>query len=91
MKIKPFKLERYYTLHEHTAKYSLCNSDCEAMTIADLLSLENGAKEAVYSYGHRNPQGMTLHPETRKIWSHEHGPKGGDEINIVESGKNYGC
>ena len=47
MKIKPFKLERYYTLHEHTAKYSLCNSDCEAMTIADLLSLEKGAKELI--------------------------------------------
>ncbi|REG87787.1 PQQ-dependent sugar dehydrogenase [Winogradskyella sediminis] len=48
------------------------------------------AKTAIYSYGHRNPQGMTLHPETREIWTHEHGPKGGDEINIIEAGKNYG-
>ncbi|MDT0557236.1 PQQ-dependent sugar dehydrogenase [Ichthyenterobacterium sp. W332] len=48
------------------------------------------AKKAIYSYGHRNPQGMTLHPETYKIWTHEHGPKGGDEINIIEAGKNYG-
>lgn len=48
------------------------------------------AKKAIYSYGHRNPQGMTLHPETGKIWIHEHGPKGGDEINIIEAGKNYG-
>lgn len=46
MKIKPFKLERYYTLYEHTAKYSLCNSDCEAMTIAELLALEEGAAQA---------------------------------------------
>ena len=46
MNIKPFKLERYYTLHEHSAKYSLCNSDCEAMSISELLSLENGAKDA---------------------------------------------
>ncbi|WP_439153371.1 PQQ-dependent sugar dehydrogenase [Winogradskyella sp.] len=48
------------------------------------------AKRAIYSYGHRNPQGMTLHPETNEIWTHEHGPKGGDEINIIEKGKNYG-
>lgn len=48
------------------------------------------AKSAIFSYGHRNPQGMTLHPETGEIWTHEHGPKGGDEINIIEKGKNYG-
>lgn len=47
-------------------------------------------KKAIYSYGHRNPQGMVLHPTTGKIWTHEHGPKGGDEINIIEAGKNYG-
>ena len=51
--------------------------------------LEN-VKEATYSYGHRNPQGMFLHPKTGKIWTHEHGPRGGDEINIIEPGKNYG-
>jgi len=49
-----------------------------------------GAKTAAYSYGHRNPQGMALHPESGKIWVHEHGPKGGDEINIIHPGKNYG-
>jgi glucose/arabinose dehydrogenase len=48
------------------------------------------AKKAIYSYGHRNPQGMALHPVTGKIWIHEHGPQGGDEINIIEAGKNYG-
>ena len=48
------------------------------------------SKKAIYSYGHRNPQGMILHPKTGAIWTHEHGPKGGDEINIIESGKNYG-
>ncbi|MCK8481429.1 PQQ-dependent sugar dehydrogenase [Psychroserpens algicola] len=51
---------------------------------------EKNAKTAIYSYGHRNPQGMVIHPETREIWTHEHGPKGGDEINIIASGKNYG-
>lgn len=50
----------------------------------------NNAKKAIFSYGHRNPQGMTLHPETGDIWTHEHGPKGGDEINIIKAGKNYG-
>ncbi|MDV7186002.1 PQQ-dependent sugar dehydrogenase [Lutibacter sp. TH_r2] len=48
------------------------------------------AKKAIYSYGHRNPQGMVLHPNTGKIWTHEHGPQGGDEINIIKAGKNYG-
>lgn len=51
---------------------------------------QEGAKTAVYSYGHRNPQGLVKHPETGEIWGHEHGPKGGDEINIVEKGANYG-
>ncbi|WP_136467127.1 PQQ-dependent sugar dehydrogenase [Flagellimonas onchidii] len=51
---------------------------------------KSGAKAAIYSYGHRNPQGMAVHPETGKLWEHEHGPRGGDEINIVEKGKNYG-
>ncbi|WP_226960746.1 PQQ-dependent sugar dehydrogenase [Thalassotalea sp. LPB0316] len=49
-----------------------------------------GAKKAIYSYGHRNPQGMAKHPKTGEIWTHEHGPKGGDEVNIISKGKNYG-
>jgi glucose/arabinose dehydrogenase len=49
-----------------------------------------GARKAVFSYGHRNPQGMFKHPETGKIWTNEHGPRGGDEINLIEAGKNYG-
>jgi glucose/arabinose dehydrogenase len=51
---------------------------------------EPGAKSAIYTYGNRNPQGMVKHPETGAIWIHEHGPRGGDEINIVEKGANYG-
>lgn len=51
---------------------------------------EPDAKAAIYSYGHRNPQGLALNPFTGKIWEHEHGPQGGDEINIIEAGKNYG-
>ena len=48
------------------------------------------AKKAIYSYGHRNPQGIFKHPITGKIWTNEHGPRGGDEINIIKKGKNYG-
>ncbi|MDN3594693.1 PQQ-dependent sugar dehydrogenase [Zunongwangia endophytica] len=51
---------------------------------------QENAKEAIYSYGHRNPQGMLLNPETGEIWVHEHGPQGGDEINIVKAAANYG-
>lgn len=48
------------------------------------------AKKSIWSYGHRNPQGLSFHPETKELWSHEHGPKGGDELNIVQRKKNYG-
>lgn len=48
------------------------------------------AVPAIFTYGHRNPQGMTIHPETGEIWTHEHGPQGGDEINILKKGANYG-
>jgi len=47
-------------------------------------------KTAIYSYGHRNPQGLVKHYETGAIWNHEHGPRGGDEINIIKAGANYG-
>lgn len=49
-----------------------------------------GAKPEIYSYGHRNPQGMVLNPETGQIWTSEHGPMGGDEVNIIQAGANYG-
>lgn len=48
------------------------------------------AKPEIYSYGHRNPQGLTLHPHTGAVWQHEHGPQGGDELNLIQKGRNYG-
>jgi aldose sugar dehydrogenase len=48
------------------------------------------AKPETWSYGHRNSQGAALHPQTGKLWMHEHGPRGGDEVNIPLAGKNYG-
>ena len=44
----------------------------------------------IWSWGHRNPQGLALHPQTGKPWLNEHGPRGGDEINVVKPGVNYG-
>jgi aldose sugar dehydrogenase len=49
-----------------------------------------GAKPEIWTYGHRNVQGMALHPETGALWANEHGPQGGDELNLIEPGKNYG-
>ncbi len=49
-----------------------------------------GAKPEIWSYGHRNPQGLYYDAATGELWNHEHGPKGGDELNLVEKGKNYG-
>ncbi|HOU39388.1 MAG TPA: PQQ-dependent sugar dehydrogenase, partial [Treponemataceae bacterium] len=49
-----------------------------------------GALPSLYTTGHRNIQGLAVHPATGEIWASEHGPQGGDEINIIESGKNYG-
>ena len=51
---------------------------------------EGGALPEIWSYGHRNQQGAALHPETGILWTNEHGPRGGDEINIPQTGKNYG-
>jgi len=51
---------------------------------------EPNAMPLIWSYGHRNIQGMAFHPETGELWTHEHGPKGGDEINVVIKAENYG-
>lgn len=48
------------------------------------------SQASIYSYGHRNIQGAALHPETGQLWTHEHGPQGGDEVNIIQAGANYG-
>ncbi|WP_193173421.1 PQQ-dependent sugar dehydrogenase [Nisaea nitritireducens] len=50
----------------------------------------SGALPEIYSYGHRNVQGMALRPGTSTIWAQEHGPRGGDEVNILRPGRNYG-
>jgi glucose/arabinose dehydrogenase len=49
-----------------------------------------GAIRSIFSYGHRNPQGLATHPETGRLWITEHGPMGGDELNLITKGRNYG-
>jgi glucose/arabinose dehydrogenase len=49
-----------------------------------------GARPEIWSYGHRNAQGLAFNLATGKLWEHEHGPQGGDEVNIIEKGRNYG-
>lgn len=49
-----------------------------------------GAVPSIYSYGHRNPQGLAIHPQTGRLWDTEHGPLGGDELNLITAGLNYG-
>ncbi|HAC73453.1 MAG TPA: hypothetical protein DCF46_07585, partial [Porphyromonadaceae bacterium] len=49
-----------------------------------------GAIKSIYSYGHRNPQGTVIHPTTGDVWETEHGPMGGDELNLIKPGMNYG-
>jgi glucose/arabinose dehydrogenase len=49
-----------------------------------------GARAEIWSYGHRNEQGLAIHPETGEVWANEHGPQGGDELNLIQKGANYG-
>ena len=49
-----------------------------------------GARPEIWSYGHRNVQGLAFHPQTGDLWANEHGPQGGDELNLIQPGRNYG-
>ena len=81
--------ENPQTLKNHNGKIHRMNDD--GSTPQDNPFVGNMiAMQTIYSYGHRNPQGMTVHPETGEVWTHEHGPKGGDEINIIRARNNYG-
>ncbi len=51
---------------------------------------QDGARPEIWSYGHRNAQGLAIHPETGDLWANEHGPQGGDELNLIRPGLNYG-
>jgi glucose/arabinose dehydrogenase len=76
-------------LGTHIGKIVRITTDGEAPADNPFIGRE-GALPEIWTYGHRNLQGATLHPETGRLWTHEHGPRGGDEINLPEPGRNYG-
>lgn len=76
-------------LENHLGKIIRLNDDGSVPSENPFVGV-SGAKPEIYSYGHRNVQGLVIHPETNKIYAHEHGPMGGDELNLVEAANNYG-
>lgn len=77
-------------LTTYLGKVVRVNDDGSAPDDNPFANDDNGNLPLIWSYGHRNLQGATLHPETGQLWTVEHGPRGGDELNIPEAGKNYG-
>ena len=77
------------TLTNHFGKIIRLHDDGRVPADNPFVNAQNALPE-IWSYGHRNPQGMSFHPVTGDLWIHEHGPQGGDEINIVRPGLNYG-
>jgi glucose/arabinose dehydrogenase len=76
-------------LSNHLGKILRINPDGSVPKDNPFVGRKN-ARPEIWSYGHRNSQGAALHPQTGALWENEHGPRGGDEINIPEAGKNYG-
>ncbi len=81
--------EQSQHLNSGLGKVFRISKDGQAAPGNPFMDKENAMPE-IYSYGHRNPQGLAFHPGTGVLWLSEFGPLGGDEINIVEPGKNYG-
>jgi len=80
---------RAQRLNDHAGSVIRLHDDGRIPADNPFINQRRSQKE-IFSYGHRNPQGMALHPQTGKVWIHEHGPQGGDEINIIQAGANYG-
>ncbi|MDO3387845.1 PQQ-dependent sugar dehydrogenase [Gilvimarinus sp. SDUM040013] len=83
------RMDDAQTLDNHHGKVIRINTDGSVPADNPFLQTE-GALPEIWSYGHRNMQGGTIHPETGEFWSGEHGAQGGDEINIDRAGVNYG-
>jgi len=84
-----FQFDPAQDLSTHLGKIVRINPDGSVPEDNPFVGRE-GALPEIWSYGHRNPQGAAIHPETGKLWENEFGPRGGDELNIPEAGKNYG-
>lgn len=80
---------RAQRLDDHGGSVIRLHDDGRVPANNPFVNLRN-AKPEIFSYGHRNPQGLALHPKSGDVWAHEHGPQGGDEINIIMPGRNYG-
>lgn len=76
-------------LSTHFGKVVRIDTDGKPATDNPFLNQANALPD-IFSYGHRNIQGAFLHPETGELWGNEHGPRGGDEINLIKAGNNYG-
>lgn len=87
--------ERYHSrdlaqrLDNHLGKILRLHDDGRVPTDNPFIQTPN-AKPEIWSYGHRNIQGAAIHPSSGVLWIHEHGPRGGDEVNIIKAGANYG-
>ena len=81
--------EQAQSLDNHFGKIVRINADGSVPGDNPFVDTE-GALPEIYSYGHRNVQGLVYDAETRTVWQHEHGPRGGDEINVIRPGQNYG-
>lgn len=81
--------DRAQALDSHLGKVVRINTDGGVPRDNPFVG-KKGALPEIWSYGHRNVQGAALHPESGVLWTHEHGPQGGDEINIGRAGANYG-
>lgn len=84
-----FEMDNAQLLSNHLGKVIRLNDDGSVPSDNPYVNVAN-AKPEIYSYGHRNVQGLVIHPGSDKIYAHEHGPKGGDELNLVQAKKNYG-
>lgn len=82
-------IDRAQLLDDHFGKIVRIESD-GGIPVDNPFVGRADAQPEIWSYGHRNPQGAALHPTTGELWSTEHGPKGGDELNVVRAGRNYG-
>ncbi len=80
---------RAQDLGDHAGKLLRLNDDGSVPEDNPFVDHDDALPE-IYSYGHRNIQGLIVHPETGHIWATEHGPRGGDELNLVRAGENYG-
>jgi aldose sugar dehydrogenase len=83
------KMENAQTLENHLGKILRLHDDGRVPADNPFVNTK-GAKPEIWSYGHRNPQGLVYDRETNTLYDIEHGPKGGDELNKVEKGRNYG-